>query len=239
MSGMALGIDGRAHLAALHAGGLTVAVLGCGADVVYPRSHRAIYEKILEQGVVLSELPPGARPERWTFPLRNRLLAALGDAVLVVEGSRTSGAMQTADRSLDLGRPVFAVPGPISTDSHSGCNHLLYEGAVPAVDPCVTVEDFFLQTRIDTNMSGRFAPVDGGMWSAGGRGGVTVCSARESPHGEHGESILAVLAGGPCSIDGLVETAGLSARQVSIALAQLEVTGRVARAGPGCFIRAP
>ncbi len=164
VSGMALGIDGRAHRASLEVGGLTVGVLGCGADIVYPRSHRTLYERILEQGVILSELPPGTPPGRWTFPQRNRLLAALGDAVLVVEGSRLSGAMQTADRSLELGRPVFAVPGPISVESHSGCNQLLYEGAVPAVDPCVTVEDFFLQTRIHTNESGR--NVWGGRWRA-------------------------------------------------------------------------
>ncbi len=137
VSGMALGIDGRAHQAALDAGGLTVAVLGCGADVVYPQRHRGLYESISEDGVVLSELPPGTPPARWTFPHRNRLLAALGDAVLVTEGSRTSGALQTAGWALELGRPVFAVPGPIAMDCHEGCNRLLYDGAGPALDPWV------------------------------------------------------------------------------------------------------
>jgi len=236
VSGMALGIDGRAHRAVLGAGGLTIAILGCGADIVYPRSHGSLYQRILEQGVILSELPPGTPPDRWTFPRRNRLLAALGDAVLVIEGSRVSGAMQTANWSLELGRPVFAVPGPISVESHRGCNQLLYEGAGPAVDPCVAVEDFFLETRIHTKESGRDGRVAGGMSSTPDRAGLRVGGASESPHGE---SILAALDGGPFSVDGLMEATGLSARQVNVALAQLEIMGKIVRAGPGQFIRAP
>jgi DNA protecting protein DprA len=236
VSGMALGIDGRAHRASLEVGGLTIAVLGCGADIAYPRSHKTLSERITEQGVLLSELPPGTPPGRWTFPQRNRLLAALGDAVLVVEGSRLSGSMQTANRALELGRPVFVVPGPISVESHSGCNQLLYEGAAPAVDPCVTVEDFFLQTRILRKESGRdILAADGTSATRD----MPTGTARRGSEKPQGESILTALDGGPCSVDDLMEVVGLNARQVNVALAELEVMGRIVRAGPGQFIRAP
>ncbi len=236
VSGMALGIDGRAHRASLDAGGLTVGVLGCGVDVVYPRYHRLLYERIQAEGVILSELPPGTPPTRWTFPRRNRLLAALGDALLVVEGSTVSGALQTAAWSLDLGRPVFVVPGPISVESHKGCNQLLYEGAGPAVDPCVTVEDFFLQTRIHTTEYGR---------AGAGQRAAPVASDqmdlldRSASERQRADSILTALGDGPCSVDGLSGSTGLSARQLNIALAGLEIVGLVFRAGPGQFIRAP
>ena len=128
ISGMALGIDGRSHEAALEAGGMTVAVLGCGADIVYPARHRSLYELIAGKGLILSELPPGTPPAAWTFPHRNRLLAALGDAVVVIEGAPTSGAMQTADQAAGLGRPVFAVPGSIYSDNQRGCNLLVRDG---------------------------------------------------------------------------------------------------------------
>jgi len=236
VSGMALGIDGRAHQATLDAGGLTVGILGCGVDVVYPSRHLGLYEKIREEGVILSELPPGTPPARWTFPRRNRLLAALGDALLVIEGSLISGALQTAGWSLDLGRPVFVVPGPISIECHKGCNQLLYEGAGPAIDPCVTVEDFFLQTRIHTCEYGRAGAGEDATPIVGGQMGLFDRSAPKQPGAD---SILKALGDGPCSVDRLIDSTGLSARQLNIALGELEIVGLVARAGPGQFIRAP
>ncbi len=230
---MALGVDGRAHEGAARADGLTVAVLGCGIDIVYPRRHRWLYDKIAAGGVVLSELPPGTAPSRWTFPHRNRLLAALGDAVLVVEASRTSGALQTADWALQLGRPVFSVPGPPFIDSHEGSNSLLYDGAWPALDPRVTVEDFLAATRIERGEQRSATPprcADGVE-----RAGVdtkAVVDARKT-------GILEVLGSGPCSVDGLVARTGLTVRELSAALAELELAGLAARAGPGTYIRAP
>ena len=256
VSGLALGIDGRAHQAAFDAGGLTVAVLGCGADVVYPRRHRGLYEWIIRGGVVLSELPPGTPPARWTFPHRNRLLAALGDAVLVTEGSRTSGALQTAGWALELGRAVFAVPGPIGVDSHEGCNWLLYEGAGPALDPCVTVEDFLLQTRIERerrrtterpskadvgrkDSSARERSAARGIaGKAAGRLG-DVGGYRCQATGASVESIMEALEHGGCSVDRLVRHTGLATRQLTAALAEMELMGLVTRAGPGLYIRAP
>lgn len=240
VSGMALGIDGRAHQAALDAGGLTVAVLGCGADVVYPQRHRGLYGRIIREGVVMSELPPGTPPARWTFPHRNRLLAALGDAVLVTEGSRTSGAMQTAGWALELGRPVFAVPGPITIDGHEGCNQLLYDGAGPALDPWVAVEDFLLQTRIEREerrVTGRSAERDGAR-----EGSPAQCSPagyRSPVAGGCAGSILEALEHGGCSVDSLVGHTGLATRQLTAALAEMELIGLVRRGGPGLYIRAP
>jgi DNA processing protein len=233
VSGMALGVDGRAHQAALEMQGLTVAVLGCGADLVYPRRHRWLYEKIAEGGIILSELPPGTAPARWTFPHRNRLLAALGDAAIVVEASRTSGALQTANWALELGRPVFAVPGQIHADCHEGCNMLLYDGAIPALDPCVTVEDFLLQTRIERGQR-RATDSPGRPQRGGGVGRYPLHVV-----GAGGEGILEALESGPSSVDGLVSRTGLTARAIMAALAELELGGFTTRAGPGIYIRAP
>lgn len=233
ISGMALGVDGRAHQAALETGMLTAAVLGCGADVVYPPRHRWLYEKIARRGVVLSELPPGTPPARWTFPHRNRLLAALGDAVVVIEGSLTSGAMQTANWALELGRPVFSVPGSIYSEGHQGCNTLLRDGAYPALRPDLTVEDFLTQTRIDRGERRESEPrpsLGGESHSPGGPGNAA--GARET-------SVLVALANGQASLDGLMALTGLSVRELSAVVAELELGGLVERAGPGMYIRAP
>ena len=255
VSGLALGIDGRAHEAALDAGGLTAAVLGCGADVIYPRRHQSLYGRLAARGLILSELPPGTAPSRWTFPHRNRLLAALGDAVLVSEGSLTSGALQTADWALELGRPVYAVPGPIAVDGYRGCNTLLYQGAVPAVEPFVAVEDFFTQTRIERAVRPSAerlgAGGDGRRGSATGsrnpRPGASEVPARVSGSadwscgfaGHCAEGILEALGEGASSVDSLVAHTGLATRQIIATLAEMELKGAVTRSGPGLYIRAP
>ena len=132
VSGLARGTDAAAHEGAL-AGG-TVAVLGCGIDVAYPPEHRALQERIAGQGLVLTEFPPGTPPLRHHFPQRNRLIAALSRGVVVVEASARSGALITANRALDLGREVFAVPGPIGRRTSEGTNALLRDGARIVLD---------------------------------------------------------------------------------------------------------
>ena len=247
VSGLAMGIDGRSHEGALWAGGMSIAVLGCGADVIYPRSHRKLYSMVADQGAVLSELPPGATPTRWTFPQRNRVLAALGDAVLVVEAGVTSGALQTADWALELGRPVFAVPGPITGENHRGTNRLIYEGAFPALDPAVTVEDFLLLTRIER---GDRRPIISAVTSEAGTGSlfaypVSPGKGENRRDGDRSDAspaekkVLQWLCSGALSVDALVERTGLSVREVTAGLARLHVRGEVTRAGPGLFIRAP
>jgi DNA processing protein len=130
VSGMALGIDSAAHAGALEVNGPTVAVLAGGADLPYPASKRALYERIVATGgAVVSEMPPGFRAFRWNFPARNRIIAALAPATVVVEAAERSGSLITADLALDLGREVAAVPGPVGSWRSTGTNALLRDGA--------------------------------------------------------------------------------------------------------------
>lgn len=129
VSGMADGIDGIASAAALDAGGRTVAVLGCGIDIAYPRWHERLMREIEERGAVLSEYAPGTRPNGWNFPVRNRIISALSGALLVVEGGEQSGALITAKYAVLQGKPVFAVPGDITNPRSAGTNRLLHGGA--------------------------------------------------------------------------------------------------------------
>ena len=128
VSGMAYGIDGAAHRGALGSG-RTIAVLGSGADVAYPAAHRGLHRRIAEEGLVLSELAPGMTPWRWTFPARNRIMAALARITIVVEGAARSGSLITAQQAADLGRDVGAVPGPVTSRASAGPNELLAGGA--------------------------------------------------------------------------------------------------------------
>jgi DNA processing protein len=128
VSGLAFGIDACAHRGALDAG-TTVAVLGCGPDFPYPASHRSLWRRICERGLVLSELPPGTGAWRWTFPARNRIMAALAGMTVVVEAAKRSGSLITADLAADLGRDLGAVPGPVSSRASAGTNDLLAGGA--------------------------------------------------------------------------------------------------------------
>ena len=135
ISGMALGIDAAAHRGALEAKCSTTAVLGCGADICYPAKNRAVYEKIKAHGCILSEYPPGAAPEPWHFPKRNRIISGMADAVLVVEARKKSGSLITADAGLEQGKDVFAVPGRGCDALSEGCNNLIREGACLADKP--------------------------------------------------------------------------------------------------------
>lgn len=129
VSGMALGVDGAVHRGALGVRGATIAVLACGPDVAYPRRHRDLHRRICEHGLVLSELPPGQRAYRWSFPARNRLMAALARLTVVVEAGEGSGTLITVGFAQDMGRSVAAVPGRVTVRAAAGSNRLLREGA--------------------------------------------------------------------------------------------------------------
>ena len=135
ISGMAAGVDGHAHRAALEAGGRTFGILGCGVDVCYPRQNRDIYEAMAESGGLLSEYPPGTPPLPYLFPIRNRIISGLSRAVLVVEARERSGSLITADLALEQGKEVWAVPGRIDDALSRGCNRLLAQGAAMADSP--------------------------------------------------------------------------------------------------------
>jgi DNA processing protein len=142
VSGLARGIDTAAHRGCLDGGGHAVAVLGSGIDVCYPRENRSVYDRILEiGGAILSEYAPGTPPDRWRFPARNRIIAAISAAVVVVEASRTGGALITARLAAELGRPVFVVPGDVDRPASEGCNRLLRDGAHPVLGDRDLIEE--------------------------------------------------------------------------------------------------
>ena len=128
VSGGAYGIDAAAHRAALAAGLTTVAVLAGGVDRLYPAGNHELFDAIIANGAVVSELPPGSSPTKWRFLQRNRLIAAMSDATLVVEAGKRSGSISTANHATELGRPVGAIPGPITASSSHGCNRLIQSG---------------------------------------------------------------------------------------------------------------
>ena len=129
VSGMAYGIDGMAMSGALTAGGKTVGILGCGADIVYPPSNRTLFRDVERYGCILSEFPPGQPPAKWTFPKRNRIISGLSNGVLIVEAPEKSGALITANLAAEQGRDVFVVPGNIDVPTCAGSNALLRDGA--------------------------------------------------------------------------------------------------------------
>ncbi len=145
VSGLARGIDGAAHRGMVSVGGVGIAVLGCGIDVTYPREHRRLGEQILEAGgAIVSEYPPGSRPDAWRFPPRNRIIAGLSAAVVVVEAAKTGGALITAVKAAEYGIPVFAMPGDVDRRTSEGTNRLIRDGAFPVLDPDDLIEELDL-----------------------------------------------------------------------------------------------
>ncbi len=142
VSGMAKGIDSAAHKSAIDAGGITVAVLGCGLQMAYPSENRELMAKIIETGIVISEYPPDSGPERWHFPERNRIISGLSQGVLVTEAPKKSGSLITANYAIDQDRDLFAVPGDVTRPRSEGTNNLLKEFAVP-VTSAIDIFDFY------------------------------------------------------------------------------------------------
>lgn len=203
VSGLARGIDGEAHRGALEAGGLTVAVLGCGIDRDYPASNSQLSRRIEEQGLVVSEYEPGVEPAPWRFPARNRIIAGFCEAVVVVEARERSGALITADFALDEGREVFAVPGEITASLSVGTNALLKLGATPLTS---------VQDVLDAL----------GIERPEGASSVDV-----SPEAAQ---VLELVREAPCGADELTARGALDADAISVALTELELAGLVAAA---------
>ena len=147
VSGLARGIDGAAHRGALESDGPTVAVLGCGIDRDYPASHRELARGVARTGLIVSEYAPGVEPAPWRFPARNRVIAGLAGATVVVEARERSGALITADLALEEGREVFAVPGEITSSLSRGTNALLRSGATPLTAAADVLEHFGLEAE--------------------------------------------------------------------------------------------
>ena len=200
VSGLARGIDGHAHRGALDARGETVAVLGCGIERDYPRAHASLAAQIATCGLIVSEYPPGVAPAPWRFPARNRIVAGLAQATVVVEARERSGALITADLALEEGREVLAVPGEITSGLSRGTNALLRLGAVP-----VTCAEDVLEA-IGVEPPAR--PSD------------------EPPPGAP-QCVLAAIDGGAHTADEIVRTTGLPADEVAAALTELELSALV------------
>jgi DNA processing protein len=212
VSGLAFGIDGCAHRGALDAAGRTIAVLGCGPDVAYPNSHRSLWRRICEEGLVISEFPPGATPWRWTFPARNRIMAALAGMTVVVEAAARSGSLITMDLAADLGRDLGAVPGPITSRASAGPNSLLAGGACVVRD-AQDVLDAMLgpgQRRLQPK-----AP-----------------SLDVELH-----AVLGAIEAGECTCDGVAAATGLSGPSAAAALARLELLGYLTCSNVGVYMR--
>ncbi|MDT8440114.1 MAG: DNA-processing protein DprA [Desulfuromonadales bacterium] len=217
VSGLARGIDSAAHHGALRGGGLTVAVLGCGIDQVYPPENRQLVERIAEQGVVLSEYPPGTPPLPGHFPGRNRIISGLCRAVLVVEAARDSGSLITADFALDQGREVMAVPGTITLATSYGPNRLLKQGAHPVTE----VADILALLgqegpRASTAPAEALSPV-----------------ALDEP----ARTVHALLDTAPRHIDILARESGLTPMTLSDILLHLELQGLVRQLPGARFVR--
>ena len=154
ISGMARGIDGAGQRGALNSSwakesGVTYAVLGCGVDVCYPRDHIGLYMDIIEHGGgILSEFPPGTPPLAMNFPMRNRIISGLSDAVLVMEARIRSGSLITADMALEQGKDVYALPGPLDSPLSAGCNHLIQQGAGILLNPENLLEEWGIETNV-------------------------------------------------------------------------------------------
>jgi len=234
ISGMALGIDAAAHRGALEAGGHTVAVLGCGIDVCYPSRHRDLRDRIAETGAVLTEEPPGTQPAGWRFPRRNRIIAALATAVVVVEAGQRSGALSTARHAADLGREIFAVPGSPLSDRSAGANELLRDGATPLLETADLAAVPALQPAVDAARA-RFRLTCFGLTAAFG-------GDRPGPVGALTPELAAVLRAvghHPLHPDTLAETLQITPQQLATRLAELELAGLLRTVEGGLVTRSP
>ena len=218
ISGLALGVDAAAHRACLDGGGSAVAVLACGPDIAYPRTNQALYERIRECGVVVSELPPGQRPFRWSFPARNRIMAGLARMTVLVEAANPSGSMITATFAGALGRTVGAVPGQVTSSRAAGTNALLKDGAL-------------FVTGVEDMLEELFGP---------GHGRPTTPREQRVPQrpADPLESLLLEAVEAGLGIGGICAHAGLPVQEVRAGLSRLEAAGQVHRDALGSYRRA-
>jgi DNA processing protein len=187
-----------------------VAVLGCGPDVVYPAEHRPLADGLLAGGgAIVTEYPPGTRPEPWRFPPRNRVISGLAEAVVVVEAAEAGGALITAAAALEQGRHVFAVPGDVGRETSRGCNLLIRDGATPVLDPA----DLLASLALLLGPARSTPPVAG-----------------PAPEGA-GRALLAAVPPGGTSLEAAAAAAGLEVAVAMAAAARLEVAGSLRREG--------
>ncbi len=215
-SGLALGIDTCAHQGALAANGATIAVLGCGLDVIYPPQNKKLFAMIATSGMLLSEYPLGTQPDSFRFPARNRIISGISQGVVVIEAAGRSGSLITAEFALEQGREVFAMPGRVDSGKSEGCHRLIQEGAK-------------LVQRAEDILSelGAMLPEQTGATST-----PALAAGPTKPPTATEAAILAVLDHYPRDIEEIIAACGLPAHTVTAALLGLELSGRV-EASPG------
>jgi DNA processing protein len=230
-SGLATGIDGAAHRAALDAGAKTVAVLGSGLDRVYPAQNRALAQDICEQGVLVSEFPPGTGARREHFPSRNRIISGLSLGVLVIEAALNSGSLITARLAAEQGREVFALPGSIHNPLAKGCHRLIRDGArLVETDTEILQELAPLAGRLARSLEQQLQP----------QNTENLVKSDSRPNlGDDPEyaRLWNSLGHDPLPVDSLIASSGLTAQAVSAMLLMLELRGRVEAHPGGAFSR--
>jgi DNA processing protein len=218
VSGMARGIDSVAHSGAIAAGGRTIAVLGCGVDVVYPSENRNLFEKIVDCGAILSEFRMGSPPEGGHFPRRNRIISGLSLGVVVVEASARSGSLITAGYALEQGREVFAVPGNVGAEGSRGTNQLIKEGAKMVVSSEDVLEEILPQWR-------------------NGKEGIQKEESPKKNISEEEMVLFDLLGETPVHIDAIIRESRFDPGFVSSLLLNLELKGLIAQWPGKCFTR--
>ena len=222
VSGAAIGCDAASQRAALAAGGRSVAVLGCGADVVYPRSSSDLLAVLRRDGAVVSELPWGSPPLRWALQRRNRIIAGLSRTVLIVEAGLPSGTFSTADYTLAAGRDVLVVPGSVRAPECRGTNRLLRQGATPVTDVSELTDELRARELVPEGSAPGEVP------------GSRAASAPDLVE-SHGDDLLRALVGDPMRPDDLAWQLGLDIREVMVRLSDLEDRGLAARYPTGRY----
>jgi DNA processing protein len=205
VSGLARGVDGLAHNAAIEAGGRTIAVLGSGVDIIYPPEHRRLAEEIQEHGAIVSDYAPGTKPDGINFPPRNRIISGLSRATIVIEAGEKSGALITAKFAIEQNREVFAVPGSVLSPMSRGTNDLIGEGAMPMTNPKAVLEAL----RIEE--------------------GSRAEKPREQPLSDLEQTVLRVLGQDSLHIDEICVRMDLSVEKLTVTLTMMELKGLVVR----------
>ncbi len=245
ISGGAAGIDAAAHTGALDAGGRTIAVLGCGADIVYPAANRQLFARILElgNGAIVTEFALGTKPEPWRFPTRNRIIAGLARAAVLIETPDESGALGTAKRSTEYGRDVYVVPGPVDTGRSRGGHRLIGDGAILADSP----EDVLFSLGVV--LAAQEEPKPSRQTLATARTGTTKPEATQTPSllaapapppdlPPDETAFYATLTATPKPFDTITAEAGLSSSQANVAATLLEMKSLIRRHPGNLFSRA-
>lgn len=224
VSGLARGIDAAAHRGALAARGRTIAVLGCGIDIIYPPENRDLYERIPASGAIVTEFPFGTAPIAANFPERNRIISGLSLGVVVIEATEKSGSLITAGMALEQGREVFAVPGVIDSPGSKGTHKLLKQGAKLVENVTDIFEEILPQAQLHFDASGAPATRTGTLpeREPGGEKELPLLSACES-------ALLEALSRGPLDVDTIISRTGLQAGEALGILTGLELRGQVAQ----------